>query len=413
MILRPVKTPQQYEEALERIDQLMSRSGSLTTPEQDELETLALFVQKYEESTQRNIHPDPVAAIQFRMDQMGYKQKDLALLVGAASRASEIMKRRRSLTVEMIRRLHEDWGIPLESLLGRSGAPDPDAPETAQTPAREIDPETTKQMVRRRYLPEIRELKQAGKDLAAHVQRFFEEHAGPLPARAHLRQGQGRKAKINPAAVEAWLLHVRRLATEEKAGLPAFNKEALDPTFLRWLAGLSGIPAEGPRLARQALEDKGIAVILEPRLNHTHLDGAALMTASGRPVIGLTLRHDRLDNFWFTLFHELGHVLNDLSPEHPVMVDCDIDELKTEEVEREADRFALNTLIPPTAWEQQVRHLQYADEIRTAARQLCIDPAVIAGRLRREANDYRKHRTLIGSRQVLAAFQIQPKDWLK
>ena len=195
--------------------------------------------------------------------------------------------------------------------------------------------------------------------------------------------------------------------------MPAFNKEALDPTFLRWLAGLSGIPAEGPRLARQALEDKGIAVILEPRLNHTHLDGAALMTASGGPVIGLTLRHDRLDNFWFTLFHELGHVLKDLSPEHPVMVDCDIDELKTEEVEREADRFAVNTLIPPAAWEQQVRHLQYADEIRAVARQLCIDPAVIARRLRREANDYRKHRTLIGSRQVLAAFQIHPKDWLK
>jgi HTH-type transcriptional regulator/antitoxin HigA len=413
MILRPIKTPQQHEEALERIDELMSRSLPLTPQEQDELEGLALFVEKYEESTQRIPHPDPVAAIQFRMDQMGYKQKDLALLVGAASRASEIMKRRRSLTVEMIRRLHEEWGIPVQSLLGSSVAPDPEAPDTGMAPEREIDAETSRQMVRRRYFPEIREVKQAGKDLAARVQRFFEEQAGPLPARAHLRQGQGRKAKINPAAVEAWLLHVRRLATERKSGLPAWNKEALDPTFLRWLAGLSGVPAEGPRLARQALEDKGIAVILEPRLNHTHLDGAALMTAAGRPVIGLTLRHDRLDNFWFTLFHELGHVLNDLSPEHPVMVDCNIDELKTEEIERKADRFALDCLIPPSAWENQVRHLQYAEEIRAVARQLCIDPAVIAGRLRREANDYRKHPTLIGSRQVLAAFQIKPKDWLK
>jgi HTH-type transcriptional regulator / antitoxin HigA len=413
MILRPVKTPQQYEEALERIDALMSRSGSLTTPEQDELETLALFVQKYEEATQRQAHSDPVAAIQFRMDQMGYKKKDLALLVGAASRASEIMKRRRCLTVEMIRRLHEEWGIPLESLVGRSEAPEPESMDLAPIPVREIDAETAKQMVRRRYFPEIRGLKQAGKDLATRVQRFFEEHAGPLPARAHLRQGQSRKAKINPDAVEAWLLHVRRLATEEKAGLPTFNKEALDPTFLRWLSGLSGIPAEGPRLARQALEDKGIAVILEPRLNHTHLDGAALMTAAGRPVIGLTLRHDRLDNFWFTLFHELGHVLMHLSPEHPVMVDCDIDERKTEEVEREADRFALDTLIPPRAWEQQVRHLQSAEGICAAARQLCIDPAVIAGRLRREANDYRKHPKLIGSRQVLTAFHINSKDWLK
>lgn len=413
MILRPIKTRQHYEEALERIDELMSRSDSLSTPEQDELEGLALFVQKYEETTQRPVHPDPVAAIQFRMEQMRYKQKDLALLVGGASRASEIMNRRRCLTVEMIRRLHEEWGIPAESLLGKSDAPARDASATLPPPHREIDPETARQMVRRHYFSEIRELKQAGRDLAARVQRFFEEHTGPLPARAHLRQGQGPRARINPAAVEAWLLHVRRRATVEKAGLPPFHKEAIDGTFLRWLAGLSGIPVEGPRLARQALEDKGIAVILEPRLNHTHLDGAALMTADGRPVIGLTLRHDRLDNFWFTLFHELGHVLRHLSPDQPVMVDCDIDELKTEEVETAADRFALDTLIPPAAWEQQVRHLQYADDIRAVARQLCIDPAVIAGRLRREANDYRKHRTLIGSRQVLSAFDIKPKDWLK
>jgi len=416
MIHRPIKTPQQYDEALERIDDLMSRNENLTPTEQDELEILALFVEKYENTTRETDYAaliDPVAAIEFRMEQMGYKKKDLAKLVGGASRASEIIHRRRWLTVEMIRRLHEDWGIPVQSLLGRPDQPDPEAPEPPQAPARVIDAETFRQMLHRRYLAGSKELKRAGKDLAACVQQFFDENAGLLALPARMRQGRGAKAKINPDAVDAWQLLVARRAIEEKSALPPWNKDALDENFLRWLTGLSAIRGNGPRLACEALETKGIAVILEPRLNHTHLDGAALLTTTGRPVIGLTLRHDRLDNFWFTLFHELGHVLHHLSPENPAMVDCDIDALKTEESEKQADRFALDTLIPPDAWENRIRLLHFAADIRAAADQLRIDPAIIAGRLRREANDYRKHPTLIGSRQARAALGINPKDWLK
>jgi HTH-type transcriptional regulator/antitoxin HigA len=412
MIPKPIRTPEQHAEALKRIDALISRSDDLPPTEQDELEVLALLVQKYEQENQYIATPTPIEAIRFRMMQMNYKQKDLAELVGGASRASEILAGKRGLTSEMMRRLRDEWGIPADSLLG-GPSPDPTTPAPDQGPARVMDAETTRQMVRRRYFPELDGVRQSGKDLAARVQRYFEEHAGLLPAPARLRQGGGRKAKINPDAVDAWLLRVARRAVEEKAGLPRWDKQALDGHFLRWLAGLSGIRDKGPRLACEALEKKGIGVILEPRLNQTHLDGAALLTAAGLPVIGLTLRHDRLDNFWFTLFHELGHVLKHLSPETPAMVDCDIDEKKTGKEEIEADRFALDTLIPPDAWERQVRHLHYAEDIRTVAGKLCIDPAVIAGRLRREANDYRKHPTLIGSRQVLAAFDINPKDWLK
>ena len=411
MSQHPIRTPEQHAEALKRIDAWMSRSDDLTSAEQDQLEVLALLVEKYEQETHRIALPTPVEAIQFRMDQMGYKQKDLAKLVGGPSRASEIMAGKRGLTPEMMRRLRDEWGIPAESLLGTS--PTPTTPDPDKGPARVVDAETAKQMVHRRYFPEIREWKQAGKDLAARVQRYFKDHAGLLPAPARLRQGKGRKAKINPAAVEAWQIHVARRAMEEKAGLPPYDKAALDENFPRWLAGLSAFKDKGPRLAIEALEEKGIAVVLEPRLNHTHLDGAALLTPEGRPVIGLTLRHDRLDNFWFTLFHELGHVLKHLSPETPALVDCDIDEKKTEEIETAADRFALDTLIPPDAWEHQVRHLQYADDIRAVARQLCIDPSIIAGRLRREANEYRKHPKLVGSKKLLPALQIEPEEWLR
>jgi HTH-type transcriptional regulator/antitoxin HigA len=219
------------------------------------------------------------------------------------------------------------------------------------------------------------------------------------------RQGGGEKSKINPHALEAWQQRVLVRAAEEKKNLPAYDREALDETFLRWLAGLSFLP-NGPQQACVALEDKGIAVVIEQHLDQTHLDGAAMLGTDDRPVIGLTLRHDRLDNFWFTLFHELGHVLKHLSPENPVMLDVDIDRKKTGVIETEADRFALDTLIPPGPWSEQVRHLQYAAEIRAAAKRLCVDPAVIAGRLRREANDYRIHRTLVGYNQVRTLFGI-------
>jgi HTH-type transcriptional regulator/antitoxin HigA len=410
-MIQVVTNPEQHAAALACIGQLASSADSSNPATINELEVLIALVRLYEKERYKIAPPTAVEAIRFRMGQLGKKQKDLAALVGGASRASEIMTGKRGLTAEMMRRLHDEWGIPAESLLG--GPTTPTTPDPDKGPARVLDGDTIKQMIRRRYFPEIRELKQAGQDLAARVRRYFDENAGLLPAPAHLRQGQGRKAKINPDAVEAWQIHVARRAMEEKSGLPPWDKQALDGNFLRWLAGLSAIRDKGPRLACEALEEKGIAVVLEPRLNHTHLDGAALLTATGRPVIGLTLRHDRLDNFWFTLFHELGHVLMHLSPETPALVDCDIDEKKTGEIETEADRFALDTLIPPHAWEHQVRHLHYAEDIRAVARQLCIDPAVIAGRLRREANEYRKHPTLVGNRQLLPAFQINPEDWLK
>ena len=141
--------------------------------------------------------------------------------------------------------------------------------------------------------------------------------------------------------------------------MPAYDPAALDGNFLRWLAGLSSL-AEGPRLACEALEDKGIAVIIEPHLDQTHLDGAAMLGAGDRPVIGLTLRHNRLDSFWFTLFHEIGHVLRHLSPETPAILDVDIDQKKTGRIETEADRFALDTLIPPDVWKDQVSQLHLA-----------------------------------------------------
>ena len=409
--MKLLKTPKQHAEALERVGLLAARGEQLTESQQDELEVLVALCEKYENETQTLVPPTPLEAIRFRMDQMGYKQKDLAVLVGGASRASEIMAGKRGLTTEMIRRLRDEWHIPSDSLLGGGTPPEPQPTAPAPGAVGAYDPKSypLKQMYGRGYFPRYsNDWKSHRKAAAELLQDLFRRGSGVRWEPALCRQGGGEKSRINPQALQAWQQRVL-VRADEKKNLSAYDASALDENFLRWLAGLSSLP-EGPRLACEALEDMGIAVVIEAHLDQTHLDGAAMLGADDRPVIGLTLRHNRLDNFWFTLFHEIGHVLKHLSPERPAILDVDIDRKKTGPIETAADRFALDTLIPPDVWAGQIRQLQSAAEIRAAAKRLCVHPAVIAGRLRREANDYRQHRTLVGYNQVKAIFGMMEEN---
>lgn len=118
MRLRLIKTEQQYQAALRRIEQLMdARAGTMRG---EELELLAALVEMYESERFPIGLPDPVAAIQFRVEQAGLTSGDLAQYLGGRNRVSEILNRKRPLTLGMIRNLHEGLGIPLASLVGAS-----------------------------------------------------------------------------------------------------------------------------------------------------------------------------------------------------------------------------------------------------------------------------------------------------
>jgi HTH-type transcriptional regulator/antitoxin HigA len=116
MTIHPIRTKADHDAALARIEVLWDAEPG--TPEHDEIEVLAILVSAYEDEHWPILPPDPVEAIKFHMEQNGLRQKDLAQLVGRASRASEVLNRRRPLTVEMIRAVHKAWGIPLSSLIG-------------------------------------------------------------------------------------------------------------------------------------------------------------------------------------------------------------------------------------------------------------------------------------------------------
>ncbi|HMR93331.1 MAG TPA: transcriptional regulator [Chitinophagaceae bacterium] len=115
MNIRPVKTKKDYEKAMLRLENIFDAKKG--TPKGDELEILSLLIEKYEDEKFPIDLPDPVEAIKFRMEQMGLTQTDLANIVGHKSRASEILNRKRKLSLDMIRQLNQQWHIPTDVLV--------------------------------------------------------------------------------------------------------------------------------------------------------------------------------------------------------------------------------------------------------------------------------------------------------
>jgi HTH-type transcriptional regulator/antitoxin HigA len=113
--MKIIKTESEYKKALTKLEKLFNAKPN--TPKGDELELLSLLIEKYEQEKYPIDMPDPIEAIKFRMEQMGYNQNDLAKIIGLKSRASEILNRKRPLTLEMIRNLHEKMNIPTQVLI--------------------------------------------------------------------------------------------------------------------------------------------------------------------------------------------------------------------------------------------------------------------------------------------------------
>jgi HTH-type transcriptional regulator/antitoxin HigA len=115
MTIKPIRNDADHEAALARIEELWGYQPG--TPEEDEFDVLSVLVSAYEDKRWPILPPDPVEAIKFHMEQNGLRQKDLAKVLGSESRASEILNRQRSLSMENVRAIYKAWHIPLESLL--------------------------------------------------------------------------------------------------------------------------------------------------------------------------------------------------------------------------------------------------------------------------------------------------------
>ena len=116
-MLKPIKTENQYDDALARVYDLMQTDIIADTPESDELEILSILIKEYENEHYPMPSPKPLEAIKFRLDQMGLSEKELGEILGYRSRKSEILSGKRKLSLSMIRKLNETLNIPAQILI--------------------------------------------------------------------------------------------------------------------------------------------------------------------------------------------------------------------------------------------------------------------------------------------------------
>jgi HTH-type transcriptional regulator/antitoxin HigA len=198
-------------------------------------------------------------------------------------------------------------------------------------------------------------------------------------------------------ALKAWQAKVLNIINDEK--LSAYNHENLKPAVER-IVKLSYFPS-GIQLVKEALNKTGIHFVTLSHLPKTRLDGACFFSEKGNPVIAMTLRYDRLDNFWFTLLHELGHISNkDINDKIKVIFDDIEADNNGDEKEIRADQFALNSFIPLEIWNEKKSTLATKADIINLAEELGISPTVIAGRIRKEESDFTKFTELTGQGKV-------------
>ncbi len=393
-MVRVIKTEADYRNTLREIDSLITLDPMPGTEEAERLELLTLVVRDYEAKQFPVAKPDPVDALQFRMEQQGLTQRDLIPFLGSRSKVSEILARKRPLTLSMIRALNKGLGIPAEVLLHDQSI------EALDEPSINWDRFPIRHMLKRGWV-------RPGDALDPEaVMREFVAPLGDLSAvpslyrrTRHFRGGRD----IDQYALTAWTLRVVMRGLERR-NAARYVPGTVTKKFLKEVVALSW-SARGPLLAQEYLELHGIPMVVEPHLPRTHLDGAAILAPNGQPIIGLTIRHDRLDNFWFCLMHELVHVATHLSTEDKGFYD-DLDARHRDPREREADMVASEVLVPANEWENSAaRNLRTAEAAQALARKLRIHPAIVAGRMRYEWKNFRLLKHLVGHGEVQRLFE--------
>lgn len=377
MTLKPIRSAEDHEYALSEAAALMESSDERSL---DRLEVLQALIERWEHDQFRFQAASPADAIKFRMEQLDLRPRDLIPYLGSKSRVSEILAGERQPTVDQIRALNRHLGIPVESLIGETKHQPPRRTSTASKAAIE--------KLRKLGVMKARE----------HIDTFLARAQKGAPALGMLRKSRTDRtnAKTDFGALEAWCAAV--LLKAEQRTLPGGRRKKLDFAFARRIARLSA-HTDGPARAADELAKAGVILVILDHLPGTYLDGAAICRGDGAPVIALTLRHDRLDNFWFTLLHELGHVIEHLGDETAIIVD-DLDVNSSGGIEAEADKFARDALIPADVWTKCNDPDLSSEQLLEIAKEAGVHPAIVAGRWRWEHGDYRRFSRLLGRGEV-------------
>ena len=248
---------------------------------------------------------------------------------------------------------------------------------------------------------------------ADRFKAWFSKSIGPYVTYAHHQRGvcQDNVAEdsLVHASIFTWQARVLQLAKEEIKKSPV-NEFKLDHRWLKELAKQTAYE-DGPIRAKHCLKEKGIILVIVKDLPNTFLDGAAMLSHEGIPIVALTLRYNRLDYFWYTLFHELGHVYCDLFDKNRFhlnyfdqLLSADENQARQyaeDDREIKANRYARDKLIDAKTWDTcQSRYSVLADDVKADAERIGVHPSIIAGRIRFERNDYSLLSDMTGQGQL-------------
>ena len=237
---------------------------------------------------------------------------------------------------------------------------------------------------------------------AEELVQEFVNNSMAEPVRAAARQRVRSGGIANRYALFAWQCRVLSIAKKQSVAAKFKRKMITD----QWLDDLKRLSrkTDGPKRAVNYLNQFGVRVVIVPHLSQTHLDGAAFLLPDGSPIVGMTLRYDRIDNFWFVLFHELIHIGRHL---HKGKIEGIFDDLDAEanDIEQEADTLAGEALVPESEWHTALaRYVRSENSINELADKLGISPAIIAGKIRREADNYTILVDMVGQGEIRKLF---------
>ena len=399
--IKPIRTEEDYGAALARIDEFIDAEPG--SPEGEELDVLVDLVELYESKHVPMGYPSPLTAIEFRMEQGGLAQRDLVPLIGSRAKVSEVLSGKRAITMPMARALHEHLGIPADVLLQKPGV-------ALDKPLGDIEWSRVplKAMAKLGWIPDSPNLAERAKELIGDL---IERAGGADVVGAALYRKTDHmraNAKMDSYSLTAWCWKVLATANESRPKVD-YEPGVVTLELLKQIARLSW-SEEGPRLAKEFLAKHGIPLVIVPHLPKTYLDGAALRLDDERPVIGLTLRYDRIDNFWFCLLHELAHVGRHMdNNEGDAFVDDltlrNVEGAREDPKEAQADEWAEEALIPRAVWETSAaRHQPTPMAVMNLAKALQVHPAIVAGRIRYEQKNFRLLSQFVGTGEVRRQF---------
>lgn len=324
----------------------------------------------------------------------GWKQKELArrLFLPEQQIQRYEAERYRSISLSGLQRVARTLGIRLTAHIDQP-VPDPWLPSYEMSSS-----ELQKVLKHARENGWLDKADQSDDNGISQLRRTVAEHVGEYGTPSLLRTGLNVHDLTQDWFLLAWKAQVTRNALRQIQR----KKPKYRPLNMSWLSELVKLSAfdDGPARAKDMLAEQGILLVIEPQIAGMRVDGAAFLIDE-HPVIGLTLRLDTVDNFWFTLMHEMGHVILHYRTGLASGFFDDFEHLEIDEMEEEANRFAQNMLIPDAVWSKSpARIAKTAEPVERLAKQLGIAPAIIFGRLRMERQNYKIFSDKIGRGRV-------------